>query len=294
MLNYTIMKIHQDEISQKPSFSDLGKEAVALIHETLMSGGTSFVKSTAIVEWESELILQLKALDEKLGEEEAHLLRSVIDHRLQKISPVSGAFHFGTDEVLVEDDVVGKDRVKQVQESLITAETRITCVTKLVESFLNENDIYLINSSEIVETYAKAMGLNVTLLGIIPELESAVSKSHWSAALEEILWNAKKYGASSITVWITDTGCLCVGNNGRVLTSEQAELVATGEQPYKDVKDSRGDGTKLIRQPGFTDYELRPSTEAENRELNVGVVAQFGILAVFVGQSSKLFRAKSK
>lgn len=289
MLNYSIMKISRDETNREPSFNDLGKEAVALIHETLMSGGTSFVKSNIITAWGDELVHQLEALDRKLGGsedpehpgnglKEARLLRSAVDHRLKKISLVSGAFRFGSDQILVDDDVVGEERVRQVQESLITAATRITCVTKLIDSFLTEDNLYSINPGEIVATYARAMGLHVNVAGEIPALESAVSRSHWDAALEEIAWNAQKYGANSITMWM-DNGKLCLGNNGRELNQEEAKLASAGVQLYLDeVQDSGGRGTEIIRQLGFSDYKLRPPTEYEKQELGINAVVQFNVI----------------
>ena len=119
------------ETHSQESFSALCVESIALVSETLLSGGTSFPKPSAgeksvVSRWEDAFKQKLGEIDAKYSEKArkagldegtglaiARLYRSVVDHRIQRISAVSGAFTYGTDQVLVADEVVGDERVRQ-------------------------------------------------------------------------------------------------------------------------------------------------------------------------------------
>lgn len=139
----------------------------------------------------------------------------------------------------------------------------VKVATYATVAFLLKSEAYDIDIASVTRYLAESTGLDCELK---TEERCAVTNSHipypvWLSAIEEIIWNAKKYGASKIVVWESDER-YCFGNDGRPLSEDQIGQVNNGgDRLYPDIPGT-GSGIKLIKMMGF-DYSIRQSAPEE-------------------------------
>jgi len=105
------------------------------------------------------------------------------------------------------------------------------CVAENLLTDPNDRDV---NLSKVAATLSTALSSNSGSFGVrLPSKElriekSPVPKALWVLAIEEILWNAKKYGATNVNMWQNKEDYLCFGNNSRSIKDEDIERVNGG------------------------------------------------------------------
>jgi hypothetical protein len=173
------------------------------------------------------------------------------------------------------EELPSENSSKIITRHLERALDGIKLGTYITKSFLLMSKIYDVNVSETGATLAgyKHLGFSSTLLPSESEItNSSVLNPLWVAAVEEIIWNAEKYGADAVCVW-KENGYYCFGNNGTPLSPDEAvEVNEGGVRLYKEIEGT-GEGINLIRNMGF-DYIIRPATETERTTYGVNTVVQ--------------------
>ncbi|MBU0649679.1 hypothetical protein KJ605_01810 [Patescibacteria group bacterium] len=178
-----------------------------------------------------------------------------------------------TNQKLADGQLSKKEIAALMTEKVETTASAMAVSTFLIRGFLLMAEVADTNLDEVSDTLSSLTGLEYRSALSSQEAQITDSPTHyplWAAAAEEIIWNAKKYGANKISLW-REGDYFCFGNNGKKLSESEATIVnGGGVRLYQEVEGT-GSGIKIIQEMGF-DYQIRPATQQEHHTRGINTV----------------------
>jgi hypothetical protein len=302
MENQELDAKHEEELAvvEALKLQDTAEVAITTLETTIdgiKSGDNNFATepSSAIRMWLYEVRKSTRIVEERYQSKDAEAVDPIvivetINHRATNVSNAVGMMLEDGDLLLLLDSknyddfqngVLSPEIVrKTITERLERTAASVRVSTYMAKSFLLMSEVNSVDIAEVSSTLANFTKMHFSSSLSPTEAEvinSPIFNPFWVAAIDEIFWNAMKYGATKMHVW-QDGESYCFGNDGIALAADQVEKVNIGGTRLYENIEGTGKGIKLIRSMGF-DYSLRPATQEEKDAYDVNTVARIKPLA---------------